>query len=132
MHVGKWSQKKEIANGRRQEKNLFYFKSAAKQCIISVLETRSKNTSLLIKQRNFNRRIVVRYFSNIIKVPFWPSFEDLRPRTKTSKCIISETENWRQNCCHFLVLCFVIIYEEKSSLYSLFCLLEMKVPRSLL
>ena len=93
MHVGKWSQKKEIANGRRQEKNLFYFKSAAKQCIISVLETRSKNTSLLIKQRNFNRRIVVRYFSNIRKVPFWPSFEDLRPRTKTSKCIISETEN---------------------------------------
>ena len=98
MHVGKWSQKKEIANGRRQEKNLFYFKSAAKQCIISVLETRSKNTSLLIKQRNFNRRIVVRYFSNIIKVPFWPSFEDMRQRLwllfkKTSKCIISETEN---------------------------------------
>ena len=118
--MGKWSQKKEIANGRRQEKNIFYFKSAAKQCIISVLETRSKHTSLLTNQRNFNRRIVVRYFSNIIKVRFWPSFEDLRPRTKTSKCIISETENWRQNCCHFLVLCFVIIYEQKFSLYSLF------------
>ena len=118
--MGKWSQKKEIANGRRQEKHLFYLKSAAKQCIISVLKTRSKNTSLLTKQRNFNRRIVVRYFSNIIKVPFWPSFEDFRPRTKTSKCIISETENWRQNCCHFLVLCFVIIYEQKFSLYSLF------------
>lgn len=118
--MGKWSQKKEIANGRRQEKHLFYLKSAAKQCIISVLKTRSKNTSLLTKQRNFNRRIVVRYFSNIIKVPFWPSFEDFRPRTKTSKCIISETENWRQNCCHLLVLCFVITYEEISSLYSLF------------
>ena len=91
--MGKWSQKKEIANGRRQEKHLFYLKSAAKQCIISVLKTRSKNTSLLTKQRNFNRRIVVRYFFNIIKVPFWPSFEDFRPRTKTSKCIISETEN---------------------------------------
>ena len=91
--MGKWSQKKEIANGRRQENNLFYFKSAAKQCIISVLETRSKHTSLLTKQRNLNRRIVVRYFSNIIKVRFWSSFEDLRPRTKTSKCIISETEN---------------------------------------
>ena len=91
--MGKWSQKKEIANGRRQEKHLFYLTSAAKQCIISVLKTRSKNTSLLTKQRNFNRRIVVRYFSNIIKVPFWLSFEDFRPRTKTSKCIISETEN---------------------------------------
>lgn len=107
------------------KKIISYFKYAAKQCTIHVLETGSKHIPLLTKQRNFIRRIVVRYFSNIIKVPFWPSFEDMRQRLwllfkKTSKCIISETENWRQNCCHFLVLCFVIIYEQKFSLYSLF------------
>ena len=107
------------------KKIISYFKYAAKQCTIHVLETRSKHIPLLTKQRNFIRRIVVRYFSSIIKVPFWPSFEDMRQRLwllfkKTSKCIISETENWRQNCCHFLVLCFFIIYEQKFSLYSLF------------
>ena len=107
------------------KKIISYFKYAAKQCTIHVLETGSKHIPLLTKQRNFIRRIVVRYFSNIIKVPFWPSFEDMRQRLwllfkKTSKCIISKTENWRQNCCHFLVLCFVIIYEQKFSIYSLF------------
>ena len=106
------------------KKIISYFKYAAKQCTIHVLETGRKHIPLLTKQRNFIRLIVVRYFSNIIKVPFWPSLEDMRQRLwllfrKTSKCIISETENWRQNCCHFLVLCFVIIYEQKFSLYSL-------------
>ena len=82
----------------RKKKIISYFKYATKQCTIHVLETGSKHIPLLTKQRNFIRRIVVRYFSNIIKVPFWPSFEDMRQRLwllfkKTSKCIISETEN---------------------------------------
>ena len=62
------------------KKIISYFKYAAKQCTIHVLETGSKHIPLLTKQRNFIRRIVVRYFSNIIKVPFWPSFEDMRQR----------------------------------------------------
>ena len=104
-------------------KKIYFILSLQQNNVLSVSLRREVNIPLFylsFSQRNLNRRIVVRYFSNIIKVPFWPSFEDLRPRTKTSKCIISETENWRQNCCHFLVLCFVIIYEQKFSLYSLF------------
>ena len=118
-------------------KKIYFILSLQQNNVLSVSLRREVNIPLFnlsFSQRNLNRRIVVRYFSNIIKVPFWPSFEDLRPRTKTSKCIISETENWRQNCCHFLVLCFVIIYEQKFSLYSLFCpsetFLEIRVPRS--
>ena len=104
-------------------KIIYFILSLQQNNVLSVSLRREVNIPLFnlsFSQRNLNRRIVVRYFSNIIKVPFWPSFEDFRPRTKTSKCIISETENWRQNCCHFLVLCFVIIYEQKFSLYSLF------------
>ena len=118
-------------------KKIYFILSLQQNNVLSVSLRREVNIPLFylsFSQRNLNRRIVVRYFSNIIKVPFWPSFEDFRPRTKTSKCIISETENWRQNCCHFLVLCFVIIYEQKFSLYSLFCpsetFLEIRVPRS--
>lgn len=62
------------------KKIISYFKYAAKQCTIHVLETGRKHIPLLTKQRNLIRRIVVRYFSNIIKVPFWPSFEDMRQR----------------------------------------------------
>ena len=61
----------------RKKKVISYFNYAAKQYTISVLETRSKHTPPLTKQRDFNRRIVVKYFSNIIKVPFWPSFKDM-------------------------------------------------------
>ena len=45
IHVGKWSQKIEITDGRKQEKKIIsYFNYAVKQYTISVLETRSKHT----------------------------------------------------------------------------------------
>ena len=77
-------------------KKIYFILSLQQNNVLSVSLRREVNIPLFylsFSQRNLNRRIVVRYFSNIIKVPFWPSFEDLRPRTKTSKCIISETEN---------------------------------------
>ena len=61
----------------RKKKVISYFNYAAKQYTISVLETRSKHTLPLTKQRDFNRRILVKYFSNIRKAPFWPSFKDM-------------------------------------------------------
>ena len=61
----------------RKKKVISYFNYAAKQYTISVLETRSKHTPPLTKQRDFNRRILVKYFSNIRKAPFWPSFKDM-------------------------------------------------------
>ena len=43
--------------------------------ILSVSLRREVNIPL--KQRDFNRRILVKYFSNIRKAPFWPSFKDM-------------------------------------------------------
>ena len=60
-----------------KKKVISYFNYAAKQYTISVLETRSKHTLPLTKQRDFIRWILVKYFSNIRKAPFWPSFKDM-------------------------------------------------------
>ena len=54
----------------RKKKIISYFNYAAKQYTIIVLETRSKRIPPLTKQRDFNRRILVKYFSNIRKAPF--------------------------------------------------------------
>ena len=73
MYVGKRRQQKEIADGKRQEKNtITYCKFSAKQYTISFPETESKHIPLLPTQRDFNQRIVIKYYSSI-----WPGFEDM-------------------------------------------------------
>ena len=69
--MGKRSQQIEIADGKRQEKNIIiYFRYEAKQYTISLPYKGSKHTPLLPRQRDFNQWIVVKYHSNITKVPF--------------------------------------------------------------
>ena len=51
-------------------KIIIYFRYEAKQYTISLPYKGSKHTPLLPRQRDFNRWIVVKYHSNITKVPF--------------------------------------------------------------
>ena len=116
-----------------------YFKYAAKQCTIHVLETRSKHIPLLTKQRNFIRRIVVRYFSNIIKVPFG---RVLKTWDRDFGCYLKKPRNASfqrlkiegKTVVIFQSFVLLLSMSKNSPFIHFFCpsetFLEMRVPRS--